>query len=343
MHLCHRHYSAETACAFYFCTLSNSTNFLKLSVAIMMDNSTEYAAIVVHGGAGASLKDMDGCCTASQAGLVVLESDGDALTAAIAAVVALEDDGRFNAGSGSILCLDGMTVEMDAAVMDSRGRLGAVACIQRVKNPVLVAHAVSQTPHWLLAGEGAERFARTAGFAGHTAISERARQRHRDLIAQLDGADPALPGIDNLAFRKHWNYSTPWPGNDAPAPSGPGCDTVGAVVRDREGHFAVACSTGGSTPSLLGRVGDTPIIGSGFFAGPEGAVAATGIGEHIVRQLLAHAVYQWIADGMPLSQALERGIGLFPDEIDVGLIAVSRTEAGSRSNRNMPADIIDHA
>jgi beta-aspartyl-peptidase (threonine type) len=312
-------------------------------MAIRMDNTADYSVIVVHGGAGASLKDIDGCCIASQAGIIVLANAGDALTAAIAAVVALEDDGRFNAGSGSILCLDGVTVEMDAAVMDSGGRLGAVACIQRVKNPVLVARAVAQTPHWLLAGEGAERFARTAGFAEYYSVTERARQRHRELITQLDSANPALPGVDNVAFRKHWNYSTPWPGSDALASSGAECDTVGAVVRDKNGQFAVACSTGGSAPSLLGRVGDTPIIGSGFYAGPQGAVAATGIGEHIVRHLLAHAIYSWIADGMPLSQALERGIGLFPDEIDVGLIAVSRNEAGSRSNRSMPADIVEHA
>jgi hypothetical protein len=90
-------------------------------------------------------------------------------------------------------------------------------------------------------------------------------------------------------------------------------------------------------PSLLGRVGDTPIIGSGFYAGPHGAVAATGIGEHIVRHLLAHRVYTWIEDGMPLELALKRGVSLFDKDVDVGLIAVSRTEAGSWSNREMPA------
>ena len=62
-------------------------------------------------------------------------------------------------GRGAIVGLDGTTIEFDAAVMDSNGRLGAVACLQRVKNPVLVAQAVSRSPHWLLAGEGAERFA----------------------------------------------------------------------------------------------------------------------------------------------------------------------------------------
>ncbi len=114
------------------------------------------------------------------------------------------------------------------------------------------------------------------------------------------------------------------------------CDTVGVIARGTGNHFAVAGSTGGSAPSLLGSVGDTPLVGSGFYAGPAGAVAATGVGEHIIRHLLAISVYRWIKDGMPLQQALQRGIDLFGPEIPVGLIAVSRTEAGSCSNGDMP-------
>jgi L-asparaginase/beta-aspartyl-peptidase (threonine type) len=260
-----------------------------------------------------------------------LVQGGEALDAAVAAVVLLEDDGRFNAGSGSVLCLDGATVEMDASIMDTRGRLGAVACVQDVKNPVLLARAVADTPHWLLAGEGAQRMARGIGLAAGPGISERQRANHRKLMAALAGSVPAMPGIDKRLFDRFWNYKTP-----LQLPEGSACDTVGAVVRDAEGHFAVAGSTGGSAPSLLGRVGDTPIVGSGFYAGPEGAVAATGIGEHIVRHLLARTVYQWIADRVPLAQALRRGVGLFAPEVSIGLIAVSRTEAGAFSNRDMP-------
>lgn len=301
-----------------------------------------YSAIVVHGGAGGSRADEDGCITAAQAGEQILRQHGQALEAAMAAVTVLEDDGRFNAGSGSVLCLDGKTIEMDAAIMDSTGRLGAVACLQRVKNPVLVARAVADTPHWLLAGEGAERFARNAGFTDYYAPTERAKKRHASVLACLKSEVAALPGVKNDDFPRYWNYPAAWPGeairNIGPLP----CDTVGAVVRDSAGHFAVAGSTGGSAPSLYGRVGDTPIVGSGFYAGPFGAVAATGIGEYIVRHLLAHTVYDWIANGMPLALALERGIKLFPEEIDVGLIAVSRSDAGARSNRSMPATVVEH-
>jgi len=296
-----------------------------------MSNSPTAGAVVVHGGAGASRDHEDGCVLAARRALAQLELTGDALDAAITAVTALEDDGRFNAGSGSVLCLDGDTVEMDASIMDTRGRLGAVACVQSVKNPVQLARAVADTPHWLLAGEGAQRFARAIGMPDSEPISERQRSAHRKLMTELAGSVPVMPGVNNKLFERFWNYKTP-----LQLPQGTACDTVGAVVRGPDGHFAVACSTGGSAPSLLGRVGDSPIIGSGFYAGPEGAVAATGIGEHIVRHLLAHTVYGWIAGGMPLQQALERGIALFDKEIDVGLIAVSRTEAGAHSNRDMP-------
>lgn len=254
-------------------------------------------ALVVHGGAGASKESEDGCVAAAEKGWARLRDGADALSAAIEAVVALEDDPRFNAGSGSILRSDGLTVETDAAVMDTRGRLGAVACLQRVRNPVLVARAVADTGHWLLAGDGALRFAREQGFADY------------DLAAHA---------------RK-------------PKPGARETDTVGAVALDQDGHFAVAASTGGASPALPGRVGDTPIVGCGYYAGPAGAIAATGLGEHIVARMLARTVYDWIAAGIPLQQALNRGVALFPDAIDVGLIGLTRDSAAVASNRPMPA------
>ncbi|WP_198115393.1 isoaspartyl peptidase/L-asparaginase [Massilia rhizosphaerae] len=294
---------------------------------------TQGYAIVVHGGAGSPRAYDDGCERAARRAVEELAVSADALDAANAAVVSMEDDGRFNAGSGSVLCLDGATVEMDAAVMDTRGRLGAVACVQGVRNPVLLARAVADTPHWLLAGEGAGRFAAAIGHPAHATISDHQRAAHEKVVRELAGSVPAMPGIapEAKAFLRFWNYQTPL---DLPAHAA--CDTVGAVVRGPDGHVGVALSTGGSAPSLLGRVGDTPIVGSGFYAGPAGAVAATGIGEQIVRHLLARTVYGWIEDGMPLERALERGVDLFDPRVPIGLIAVSRTEAAARSNQDMP-------
>jgi L-asparaginase/beta-aspartyl-peptidase (threonine type) len=260
--------------------------------------NTSRIALVVHGGAGNTKANEDGCVRAAQAAFELLSGGRDGLQAVVRAVVSLEDDPRFNAGSGSIKRSDG-SVEMDASLMDSRGRLGAVCGLKKVRNPVLVAERVVETPHWMLAGEGALQFARSQG----------------------------MPEVDPAAQpTAHTRASA--------------CDTVGAVALDSHGHFAVASSTGGSAPALPGRVGDTPIPGAGFWAGPHGAVALTGVGEHIVPRMLARVVYDWIERGMNLREALESGVRLMPREHDVGIIAVTRTDAAAASNRSMPFHVL---
>ena len=301
-----------------------------------MSNTLQGFAIVTHGGAGEPLDLADGCERAARRGRDKMRETGDALDAAIAAVLVFEEDERFNAGTGSVLCLDGATIEMDASIMDTRGRLGAVAGVRDVRNPILLARAVADTPHVLLAGEGADRLARALGLEPARPIRASQRDKHARVLKELAGSVPMMPGIDNRMFERFWNYKTP-----LQLPPSAAHDTVGAVVRGPDGHFAVAGSTGGSAPSLLGRVGDTPIIGSGFYAGPLGAVAATGIGEHIIRHLLARTVYGWIEQGVPLQQALQRGIDLIDKDADTGLIAVTRTEAASCSNTHMPTGIIE--
>lgn len=291
--------------------------------------------IVAHGGAGGSSSQNDGCRAAAAAGMGAFQHGGSAFDAVIAAVVVMEDDPRFNAGTGAVLGLDGKTVELDACVMDSRARLGAVACLQNVRNPVLVASDVTKTPHCLLAGEGALQFARMMGHPYHDCITERTRRANEGLLRRLRQAGQVRKGVPNEDFARYWNYASP-----RPLTAGGACDTVGAVARGPENHFAVAGSTGGSAPSLLGRVGDTPLVGSGFYAGAAGAVAATGVGEHIIRHLLAISVYRWIEDGMALQPALQRGVDLFDPAIQVGLIAVSRSEAGSCSNGDMPTALV---
>jgi L-asparaginase / beta-aspartyl-peptidase len=272
-------------------------------IILVMQIHPRRIALVVHGGAGNSKQNEDGCVAAASAGFRLLTDGSDALTCAVHAVVALEDDERFNAGAGSIRRTDNCTIEADAAVMDTRGHLGAVACLRHIKNPVLVARRVAESDHWLLAGEGALQFARSYG-AGEA-----------DLFA-----------------------SSPEPEAAAVA-----CDTVGAVALDSEGHFAVACSTGGSAPALPGRVGDTPIVGSGFYAGPAGAVAATGVGEHIVARMLARAVYESLRNGVPVQEALDWGVAQIPGSLEVGLIAVTHSGAAIASNRPMPAHVMQHA
>ena len=294
--------------------------------------------IAVHGGVGNSPANVDGCVKAAEAGMAKLRAGEDALSGALAAAVALEDDGRFNAGSGSSLRMDGETIEMDAAVMDTQGRLGAVAALQRVKNPVLVARAVADSPHWMMVGEGAEAYARTLGLETYYNVTERARAIHKRVMdALLHDTDPLIKQEwDRFDFQLHWNFRKNW---DATLLAH-GSSTIGAVAMDQEGNFAVCNSTGGSSPMLYGRVGDTPIIGCGFYCGAQGAIAATGIGEFIVQQMLCRTVYGWLEAGMPLQEALDHGVKLFPHEVDIGLIAVTREGAAVSDNRQMPTHVV---
>jgi L-asparaginase / beta-aspartyl-peptidase len=287
-------------------------------------------AIMVHGGAGHPVTESDGCLVAAQCGWQHLASGGDALTAIVNAIVVLENDGRYNAGRGSLLRMDGRTIEMDAGIMDTRGALGAVAAIREVTNPVLVAQAVADTPHWMLAGRGAYEFARAMGLAVSFEASDKAHEVHRQTMSEIAQGDEGGEVSDR--FKTFWNFDTPW----QEAIDHHATGTVGAVALDSDGHFAAGASTGGSMPVLMGRVGDTPIVGCGYFAGSEGAIAVTGIGEHIVPRMLARTVYGWLQSGMPLQQALNCGVDLLPPDSDIGLIGLSRREMAFACRPSMP-------
>ncbi len=232
------------------------------------------AVLAIHGGAGPAPAgeadggasrwpgQADGLVAALRAGLAVLAGGGPALEAVVAAVIVLEDDEHWNAGRGSALTAAG-GVEMDAAVADGEDRrVGGVASVTGVRHPILAARAVMDDGrHVLLAGPGAEAFARDAGLAFEAPewfITDRRRQ---DLARQLSTA------------------------------ADPGGGTVGAVARDAAGHLAAATSTGGRTGQLPGRVGDSPIPGAGTWADDAScALSATGIGEAFLRAAFAHEV-----------------------------------------------------
>lgn len=253
--------------------------------------------VAVHGGVGSPEEFSDGCRAACEAALLVLEAGKGALDSAAEAARVLEDDGRFNAGSGSVLRADGKTIEMDASVMDSEGNMGAVINIRGVKNPVLVALAVTGSPHVAMAGRGAQAFARELGFRPYYKVSKRALEIFKK-SGKADGGE------------------------------GKKADTVGAVVLDKNGVFAVASSTGGASPMLVGRVGDTPMVGCGFYAGPMGAVAVTGLGEESIRKMLARTVYDMLAEGVRVGTACKKGVGLFPSHVKMGVIALTKNGYG---------------
>ncbi|MFT3772042.1 MAG: isoaspartyl peptidase/L-asparaginase [Minicystis sp.] len=304
-------------------------------------------AILTHGGAASPHHFSDGCTAAAERARAVLDAGGDALAAALEATVALEDDPRFNAGTGSNLRLDGRTIEMDASAMASDGRFGSVACIQAVKNPVLVAARVMETPHLLLVGEGATAFARRLGFPAYDPATEGAKKKYARAIAELAGKGDGDYAVDADPWRrmdlaKVWNFDGEPPpvARIVDRDDGEGCDTVGAVVRDRHGRFAATASTGGTLYMLRGRVGDSPLMGAGVYAGPHGAVAATGVGEEIARRFLAKTVYDWLAEDVPPARAAQRAIAMFPEVIDAGLLVAGRDGQAVASNRNMASAML---
>jgi beta-aspartyl-peptidase (threonine type) len=263
--------------------------------------------IAIHGGAGVLRADRPGARhrevlkRALQSGYEILIRGGKSLDAVAAAVVVLEDSPLFNAGRGSSFNADG-EIEMDASIMDGATlRAGAVAAVRRIRNPVLAARAVMEaTRHVLLAGSGAERFARRQGLRLESAAYFRTQKRLLALKKNL---------------RNHHG-------------------TVGAVALDAHGDLAAATSTGGYTGKLPGRVGDSPLIGAGTYADNRAcAVSGTGLGEAFIRAAVAYDVcarmlYMDVSLSAAARAALRNVASLGGDG---GLIAVDR-----RGNIAMP-------
>lgn len=256
-------------------------------------------ALAVHGGAGLIRRDalsearevacLESLRVALRAGGAVLSAGGSALDAVTAAVVCLEDDPLFNAGRGAVLHAGG-SVELDAAVMDGHRRAGAIAAATRPKNPVRLARVVMETtPHVLLVGSGADRFAAESGveLADDTWFVTEERR------VQLAAAQAA--GGFSLGLRD--------PRKDV-------YGTVGAVACDAAGHVAAATSTGGMVNKRVGRVGDTPILGAGTFAWDNtAAVSGTGHGEPFLRLGVAGRVSALMElAGLTLQAAADRVI-----------------------------------
>lgn len=268
---------------------------------------TGSTALVVHGGAGSVAEDtvparLLGCREAARAGWTVLMQGGSAVDAVVTAVVILEDNPLFNAGVGSPLNSDGQ-VELDASIMDgAQGAAGAVAAVKRIKNPVRLARRIMQDQrHILLAAEGAERFARAHGM---TLCDP------QDLITANSGQSEPVHG------------------------------TVGCVALDSTGRLAAATSTGGIANKYPGRVGDAALIGCGTYANHHTGVSCTGIGEAIIRVVLAKTVVDLLRPDVPIQVTAKQAIGILAEQTgdEGGVIVVNeRGDVGyARNTTHMP-------
>jgi beta-aspartyl-peptidase (threonine type) len=288
-------------------------------------------ALIAHGGAGnwrpGSEEDaVEGLRAAAQAGRAVLRAGGAALDAVCATVVALEDNPIFNAGTGAVLNFDGFC-ELDAGVMESREeRAGAVAALQRVKNPILGARKVmEETDHVMLAGEGAQRFARVMGFPDHDPVTPARLADWQEKRRHLD----EVLGRHSLKMRRFLKDHPEYAGG-----------TVGAAAVDASGVLAAATSTGGVTMKLVGRVGDSPLPGAGNYASAHVAASATGTGEYVMRSLAARAISEAVSHGARLDNAMKEVLDQLGRDFDadVGIIAVDSagTPVAMHRTRDMP-------
>ena len=258
--------------------------------------------IVIHGGAGTinksipdSLKEkyLTSLSEALMIGKEILEKGGKSIDAVEQVVRYLENNPLFNAGKGAVYTSDG-THELDASIMDgSNLSTGAVTLIKRVKNPISLArHVMEKTPHVLLGGEGAEKFAEEMGLE----IVENNYFDTENRQNQLKKEKEKVKG------------------------------TVGCVALDLHGNLAAATSTGGRTNKMPGRIGDSPLINAGTYANNKTcAVSGTGIGEEFIRHTVAYNVSALMEfKGMNLKEAADEVIFKMLKKDDGGIIAVDK-------------------
>jgi beta-aspartyl-peptidase (threonine type) len=282
-------------------------------------------SIAIHGGAGTLVKGMmttskEAAYKASleasiNAGYEILQNGGSAVDAVEKAVTVLEDSPLFNAGKGSVFTADGAH-EMDASIMDgSNKEAGAVGLISGIKNPIQLARKVmDNSEHVFLGGDGAMEFAKSQNVktVDEAYFFDQLRYDQWQEIKDTDSFQ-----LDHSKSKDHK------------------FGTVGAVALDQNGNVAAATSTGGMTNKRFGRIGDSPMIGSGNYANNKTcAVSCTGSGEFFIRGVVAYEVSALIEfKGCTLEEAANEVINKRILEIggDGGLIAVD-----SEGNITMP-------
>ncbi len=273
--------------------------------------------VVVHGGAGEwrskeALSDVVKALREAVVHSYEFFRSGSSFEVVVEAVKVLEDSGVLNAGIGSVVDVLG-NITMDAGVMDSRGRLGAVAAVSYPKNPILLAKFIAEnTDHILVVGSYADELARKLGLEKHPGPTPRVKARFKELRHKaLKGELKFLSKSIEVA-RKFLGLSG---------------DTVGAVALDANGSLAAAVSTGGIMLKLPGRVGDSAIPGAGFYANKYVAAVATGIGETIIRNHLTLLIAKLIEEGLSASEAASKAIDIHTSRFGkgtAGVIAVDR-------------------
>jgi N4-(beta-N-acetylglucosaminyl)-L-asparaginase len=249
----------------------------------------------------------------------ILASGGYALDAVEAGVrVAEADPDVMTVGYGGFPDASGK-VTLDASIMDEKGNAGSVSYLRCIKHPVSVARMVMEkTPHVMLSGKGALKFALDNGFKKEKLLTPEMRKRWRTWKSE----DREFSTKINIEDQLHENH-----------------DTLSMLAIDRDGRLCGACTTSGMAYKMHGRVGDSPIIGAGLFIdGEVGGAAATGTGELVMKTLGSFLVVEFMRNGMSpgeaCDEALVRIVKKIPDyhQHQIGFIALNNSgETGAAS------------
>ncbi|MFK7981569.1 MAG: N(4)-(beta-N-acetylglucosaminyl)-L-asparaginase [Saprospiraceae bacterium] len=242
--------------------------------------------------------------TANQTAWNVIKNGGRALDAVEAGVRVLEaDENDQSVGYGGRPDREGK-VTLDACIMDEKGDCGSVCFLQGIKHPISVARKVmEETPHVILAGEGALKFALAQGFKVENLLTEKSKKEYEAWLVNTE-YKPVI-NIENH-------------------------DTIGMVTIDQAGNISGACTTSGMAYKMHGRVGDSPIIGAGLFVDNEvGGAAATGVGEAVLKTLGSFLVVELMRQGKTPQEACEEAVNRIAKnqhykDIQVGYCAVNK-------------------
>ncbi len=257
--------------------------------------------LIVHGGAGnrkPAKKALRKLSESLLSGYAILSYGGTALDAVIESIKVLEDSGIFNAGAGGNLQLDGVR-RLDASLMEGRHlKTGSVIGLEGIRNPVVAARLIMDSPHVMLTNIGARRI---AGAKKLDPLPEPDR-RSLEKLGRIKKKEKSIAAIYEQYF-----------------------STVGAVALDIHGDLAAGASTGGIKAMLPGRVGDSPIIGAGIYADNSmGAVSCTGKGESIIRLALAKELSMSLKSMSPDKAAALSLRRLLRLQGDAGIIVINK-------------------
>lgn len=286
-------------------------------------------AIALHGGAGDIPVSLplerrqpreDALRRCLEIGVAALKANRPPLDVVELVVRELENNPHFNAGRGAVLTSKG-TVEMEACIMDGNTKnCGAVSGLTTVVNAITLARLVMEkTPHIYLGFDGAEAFAREQGVeirdSSHFVTKENIERLKQAQEANRVQIDYTQPIIQNDMKKETLTV-------DGDSQIG----TVGCVAVDNNGNLAAATSTGGLVNKMVGRIGDTPIIGAGTYANSLCAISATGRGEAIIRGTVARDVAALMEyKGLSLKEATSYVLEECVPRGTAGLVAVSST------------------